>query len=450
MQKYHRRALFLFTHDLRLDDHPALRRVNEVGSQVMFLYASGSQRSSFEVCGLKSCGAIRQRFMWECLIDLDRQLSAHGQKLVIDSRSPEDAIQDYVKRYDISLVVRSRATSYRDNEYWENLKNTLPHVEFQEFDSRTLFDAKDIHRAFHPLKQFTPFRKIAERIELPSPERPVDLLMTSFINESSVEYQERLLQSSRPRLTDFAGGELAANTHARKYFDSESPSAYKETRNELDGWKNSTKFSSWLAHGCISPRRLLQYLKSYEEKYGANDSTYWIYFELLWREFFYWLALDYGKDLFTFKGKHNKTLHTSFYPERFKQWCEGTSPWPLVNAIMHQLNQTGYISNRSRQIAASALVNELGLDWRYGAAYFQQQLIDYDEAINWGNWQYIAGVGCDPRGGRHFNIEKQQQIYDPDEKFIQTWGGRKQMLPIDSVDYVDWPIDMPVKEGGSH
>ena len=111
---------------------------------------------------------------------------------------------------------------------------------------------------------------------------------------------------------------------------------------------------------------------------------------------------------------------------------------------MKQLNETGYMSNRGRQIVASCFINELELDWRFGAAYFEQQLIDYDVAANWGNWQYIAGVGADPRGGRHFNIEKQQRQYDPQQTFIQKWKGQVTAPRLDSVDAADWPI-MPYK-----
>ncbi|BBM66220.1 hypothetical protein VA249_28660 [Vibrio alfacsensis] len=85
-------------------------------------------------------------------------------------------------------------------------------------------------------------------------------------------------------------------------------------------------------------------------------------------------------------------------------------------------------------------MHELGLDWRYGAAYFESQLIDYDVASNWGNWQYLAGVGADPRGTRQFNLEKQTQMYDPYMEFIDRWKGRCAGAHLDSVDMVDWPI----------
>ena len=88
---------------------------------------------------------------------------------------------------------------------------------------------------------------------------------------------------------------------------------------------------------------------------------------------------------------------------------------------MKQLSATGYLSNRGRQIAASCLINEMAGDWRYGAAWFASQLIDYDVAANWGNWQYLAGVGADPKGGRHFNLAKQTEIYDADGSFQSRW-----------------------------
>ncbi|MFO6423827.1 FAD-binding domain-containing protein, partial [Motilimonas sp. KMU-193] len=177
-----------------------------------------------------------------------------------------------------------------------------------------------------------------------------------------------------------------------------------------------------------------------ENEFGANESTYWLGFELWWREYFQWLALQLKTDLYRFQGRPGKAPLTSYFSERFVKWCLGQTPFPLVNACMKQLNQTGYMSNRGRQIVASCLVNELGVDWRYGAAYFQQQLADHDVASNWGNWQYIAGVGVDPRGGRHFNLAKQTQTYDLNGDFVAKWQGASELLPLDSVDAADWPV----------
>ncbi|MFK7865495.1 MAG: FAD-binding domain-containing protein, partial [Pseudohongiellaceae bacterium] len=172
----------------------------------------------------------------------------------------------------------------------------------------------------------------------------------------------------------------------------------------------------------------------------ANDSTYWLFIELLWREYFNWSALKNGAKLFSFKGSAKAAPLTALYPERFQKWCYGNTPYPLVNACMQQLAKTGYLSNRGRQIAASCLVNELDLDWRHGAAWFEHQLVDYDVAVNWGNWQYIAGVGADPRGGRHFNLEKQTELFDADSSFRNRWVETPGDNMLDSRDAADWPI----------
>jgi deoxyribodipyrimidine photo-lyase len=152
------------------------------------------------------------------------------------------------------------------------------------------------------------------------------------------------------------------------------------------------------------------------------------------------LQVQIGPKLFSLRGISSCGGFKCFYPERFEKWCQGTTPYPLVNACMKQLKATGYLSNRGRQIAASCLVNELEMDWRYGAAWFEHQLCDYDVASNWGNWQYIAGVGVDPRGGRHFNLQKQTETYDPIGAYVARWSPGPVLQTLDTRDAADWPI----------
>jgi deoxyribodipyrimidine photo-lyase len=144
--------------------------------------------------------------------------------------------------------------------------------------------------------------------------------------------------------------------------------------------------------------------------------------------------------LFRQGGGARKVRRCTFEPRSYARWCAGSTDYPLVNALMHQLVATGWMSNRGRQIVASCLVNELGLDWRYGAAFFEKHLLDFDVASNYGNWQYIAGVGADPRGGRHFNLEKQAALYDPDGRFTLRWEGDCPKQPEFVTDAADWPI----------
>jgi deoxyribodipyrimidine photo-lyase len=163
-------------------------------------------------------------------------------------------------------------------------------------------------------------------------------------------------------------------------------------------------------------------LKKFECQFGANESTYWLVFELLWRDYFRFMMKKYNNKLFQQAGIQNKEVPVNPHDAKSLQiWIEGKTGVDFVDANMIELRRTGFMSNRGRQNVASYLCNDLKLDWRYGAAYFEQQLIDYDVCSNWGNWAYLAGVGNDPRGNRYFNIEKQASDYDKDKIFRNLW-----------------------------
>ena len=163
-------------------------------------------------------------------------------------------------------------------------------------------------------------------------------------------------------------------------------------------------------------------IKKYENQFGANDSTYWLVFELLWRDFFRFMFKKYQTKFFLYEEiKTEKANSKSLNEKLLSQWINGATPSDFINANMLELQQTGFMSNRGRQNVASYFCNELNMDWRIGAAYFEEQLIDYDVCSNWGNWAYLAGVGNDPRGHRYFNIEKQAADYDKKKLFRNLW-----------------------------
>jgi deoxyribodipyrimidine photo-lyase len=199
-------------------------------------------------------------------------------------------------------------------------------------------------------------------------------------------------------------------------------SKYKETRNELIGTDYSSKFSPWLANGCLSPREIYYDLKKYEEKFGANESTYWLIFELLWRDYFRFMMKKHRHQFFLQTGiKPTDSPTNQNNQELLNQWINGNTGVDFIDANMIELKLTGFMSNRGRQNVASYFCNELNMDWRLGASYFEEQLIDYDVCSNWGNWAYLAGVGNDPRTHRYFNIEKQAKEYDKNSIFRDLW-----------------------------
>lgn len=432
------KAIFWFTNDLRLEDNLALiQSVNTAELALVYII----DPSWFELNSYQSRAMGKQRlsFLKQSLTDLDSQLANYNQSLQIFYGKPDDILSSLIEDYAICQLYRSELADYNLNCIWQSLKNNHPGVDFIQHATHTLFESAQLPFAVkHLPPTFTQFRKAVESLHIAPPlDKPVDFTkkLDIFPDQGSSLYKLDCAEISR-----FRGGSTHALAHLNEYFKDARPHCYFEVRNSLDGWQNSTKFSPWLANGCLSARQVMASLSDYESSVIRNKSTYWIYFELLWREYFQWYAHKYGSRLFRFSGIKKTPPLTSFYPERFKKWCNGTTPYPLVNACMNELNSTGYVSNRGRQIVASCFINELGLDWRFGAAYFEQQLIDYDVASNWGNWQYLAGVGADPRGKRHFNLDKQSNQFDPSGEYTLSWTKDQFLAPLDSVDAADWPL----------
>jgi deoxyribodipyrimidine photo-lyase len=218
----------------------------------------------------------------------------------------------------------------------------------------------------------------------------------------------------------FLGGERSALEHLKQYLERRLPDTYKETRNQLIGQDYSSKFSPYLALGCVSARTIVAKLDAYEQTHGANDGTYWLWFELLWRDYFRFLHFKYGAQLYRAKGLSDAHGMRGG-AQHFESWRTASTGKSLVDAGMRELLKTGYLSNRMRQIVASYWIYDLQGDWRLGAAWFESQLIDYDVYSNQGNWLYLAGLGTDPRGGRRFNIAKQEQDHDPLREYQRLW-----------------------------
>jgi deoxyribodipyrimidine photo-lyase len=432
-------GLFWFTNDLRIDNNAALNRAAREVDKLICFASLPPAGNALAINQPGQLSANRMQFLLESLEDLNHSLGAYDQHLIVSNDSSINAIAQLITQHNISQVYGTGITGVYESRQWQIMTKRYPMIGFHQVGDNRIFDPASLPFQTENLPDsFSKFRRIVENLEIkPAVPKP------NFLPPSPAQPQPwpaQLQQFQRSTTALFAGGETAASAHLHNYFRSGLASTYKQTRNGLDGMNYSTKFSPWLANGCLSPGQIIGDLRQYEQQVESNDSTYWIYFELLWREYFQYYADKHTARLFAFSGISKRRPTTSFYPQRFKKWCAGSTPYPIVNACMKQLNSTGYMSNRGRQLVASCLVHELGLDWRYGAAYMEQQLIDYDMASNWGNWQYLAGVGADPRGHRQFNLAKQTQTYDPDGLFIERWQGNNADSTLDYTDAADWPV----------
>lgn len=446
--------LYWFTHDLRVNDNPALK-VLEKADALLCVYCIEETWFESQPFQVPTIGSNRLNTLKDALFDLRQSLKGLNQELMIALGSRVSVLKALIKQYQISHLVCSRQFGWYERTILNSLQHEFPNLAVIEVDSYTLFTPSELPFSLSTLPDtFSSFRK-----QLPKPSelrlslipksltpkpiaktevaKVVNLLTLQALDE--LKAPDAHQHTNLDTKTRLFGGERAAIQHVKEYFSADAPSTYKETRNQLEGKQFSSKLSMFLSQGSISVLKVLQHIHYYEQTNVKNDSTQWLFMELLWREYFQWLSLKIGPQLYQFKGNAKSKPLTSFYSERFKKWCEGETPYRLVNACMQELKQTGYLSNRGRQIVASACVNELGLDWRYGAAWFECCLIDYDVAVNWGNWQYIAGIGADPRGGRHFNLTKQTQLFDPEGHYQKKWSPNHTLQPLDSQDYVGWP-----------
>ncbi|CAB9530058.1 Cryptochrome DASH [Seminavis robusta] len=461
--------------DMRLHDNPALQKsILQAGNNKNIvpvfcfdprIFGNGARsRINNEL----KCGPKRAQFVLESVADLRRNLERKGSGLLVAHAKPEDFLdqlfqqlggddavtngkvicqeevcseeQDVVKAVDTALRKRCASSLPLVETVWGS---TLYNIEDLPYQTG-LADLPD---------SFTPFRnKVEKKCEIQTPFAAPNSMKLPFAVDSP---QGKALQphlSYMPTLQDlgytseqmeeakhksignleFVGGETAALARVENYiWTQDRLQIYFDTRNGMLGDDYSSKLAPWLAHGNVSPRFIAKECKRYEQERVENKSTYWLVFELLWRDFFKFFALKHGTSLFFPGGTVGNDKKWHHYEKNLQAWKEGKTGFPLVDANMRELAASGFMSNRGRQNVCSFLALELNQDWRYGAEYFENILVDYDVYSNWGNWASGAGM----TGGRlnRFNIVKQSKDYDQRGDYVRHWLPELKNVPIKFV-----------------
>lgn len=418
-------CLLWFRNNLRLSDNPPVFEAYQSYEQVIpvFLYprCEAEHPSGSFAWGLHKGAFLDQSISW-----LKDQLERQGATLYVEQSSGTvvERIKALALEFKVDAIIGPTEPAY--NEQMEELAlqqwGAEHDIETNWLEERTLFNQSHLPFALEDLPQsFTPFRKKLEKYATPHSALPEPMITPCPIEAPSWEGKFSATMDQRTA-HPFSGGSSAAWDRLDHYlWDTEHITTYKETRNGMLGADFSSKFSAFLALGCISAREIYAEIKRFEHQITSNESTYWLYFELLWREYFQWIARKHGRDLFLQGGLQPAKPKKNFRNKHFDMWKNGTTGDPLVDANMRELAATGFMSNRGRQNVASYLVHNLHLDWRYGAAWFEAMLVDHDPASNYGNWLYIAGVGNDPRPFRKFNTAFQAERYDPKGEYVNTW-----------------------------
>lgn len=439
-------VLFWFRQDLRLHDQPALHAALAGGPTHLLPVVCLPPAAEATPWGFERVGPHRRAFLSATLQDLSAKLAALGHALIVCRAAPAQALPALARAIGADTVVCEEVAT--PDEAAQVAALQAAGLRVQAVWHSSLLDPAALPWPVAGLPGvFTPFRQAVERAgiapaaPLPAPARlpappplPAAVLQAvgagrgsgrdaeaDVVGAASVSAGQEP-RSSFPYATPACrGGETAALAHLAQYLARGLPHHYKTTRDGLAGRDFSSKLSPWLATGALSPRRVWADLKAFEQEHGASEGSYWLGFELLWRDYFRLLHLQHGVMLYRARGLSGPPL-APHDAQAFERWRLGCTGEPLVDAAMRELAGTGYLNNRLRQVAAGYLVHDLRGDWRAGAAWFASQLVDYDPYSNQGNWLYIAGRGTDPRGGRRFDPVWQAQRHDPDGSYRRMWA----------------------------
>ncbi len=433
------RSLCWFRRDLRLHDHAALYHALKDSSAVRCVFVFDTEILD----KLIDKNDRRVQFIWHCLSELQENLQAHGSTLQVLHGNAREVIPRIAHKLDVQAVFCNHDyepdARHRDAEVEGEL--TKQGIAFHHYKDQVIFDQSEIVTGSgNPFKVFTPYKnawlkkldgyfmqaypveKHFHSLACCSPEKLPDLENLGFVS-SDLESVPKGESGAEKLFSDFT----------------QRIRQYKETR-DFPALYGGSFLSLHLRFGTISIRRLV----SHAFYAGGEGATTWLS-ELIWREFYQMLLyhhphLAQGQ---TFKPQFNTIAYTND-AKKFAAWCKARTGFPLIDAAMRQLNQTGYMHNRLRMVAASFLVKDLHIDWRWGERYFAQHLLDFDLASNNGGWQWVASTGCDAQPWfRIFNPITQSKKFDEQGIFIRSYLPELERCPNR---WIHAPWLMPLSE----
>lgn len=396
-------SLFWFRRDLRLHDNHALYQAFKASKAVLPVFIF--DQNILE--GLKDKADKRVAFIHHALSDIQSTLKDNGSSLYIFHSTPLKAFEKLTSDFDIIAVYANHDYEpyaiERDAAIGRFLasKNIL----FQTFKDQVVFEKAEVVKSDgSPYTIFTPYSKVWK-------EKYVVDRIVQFPSEKHLNHLFKTQPFTFPTLSQLGFEKVTLGISPTKP-DKNIIKHYDETRNQ-PYIKGTSRLSVHLRFGTVSPRALAGVALKW------NDQ--WLN-ELIWREFFMQILWHFPRVVTeSFKSKYDRIPWRNNQAE-FKKWCVGETGYPMVDAGMREMNETGLMHNRVRMVVASFLTKYLLIDWRWGEAYFAEKLLDYELSSNNGNWQWCAGCGCDAAPYfRIFNPYEQQKKFDPDMIYIRKW-----------------------------
>jgi deoxyribodipyrimidine photo-lyase len=442
---YVKRGILWFRQDLRLHDNEALTEALRYTDEVIPVYVFDERlfTGQTDKYGLRKTGRYRAKFIIESVEALRLALKEKGCDLVVRIGKPEEIIFELAKQVKSSWVFCNRERTRDEEAVQDRLERNLWSIgqEMRYSRGKLLYYTADLPFPItHTPDSFSQFRKEVERYvpvrePLPVPEKMPYIsvrLDTGVIPDmEDLGYSDFIADDRSP--VEFRGGEAEGLRRLNNYlWETNEIAKYSNRYDELSHIDGATRFSPWLAQGCLSPKMVYQQLKEYEASFGKQKSTACIVLSLLKRDFFRLMAKKYSELIFDENGPGGlDPIYKNEDISSFQKWKNGKTGMPFIDASMRELAKTGFLSNRGRMNVASYLIYDLKQNWQMGAEYFESVLIDYDIASNWGNWHYAAGVSSDNRESRQLNAYSQAQRYDAKGTYVKTWIPELSKLSVD-------------------
>ncbi len=425
-----KKILVWFRNDLRLHDNEMLMEAIAKSDEILPVFCFDPRQFELTKYHSIKTGTVRTQFLLESVQDLRQSLQKLGGDILILNGKPEELLPDLVRLYDIAEVYHHREVASEETEISTHVEDLLwkLKVNLKHFIGHTLYNKEDLP---FPVKDipdvFSQFKKKTERDAIVKP---------CILTPTSINFVQANEWGSLPTLCElitndttsevcvnanFKGGESEAFLHLHHFLDDGEEMALANTALK----KNIiiSKLSAWLSLGCLSPRAVYWKMKEAEANFGLKPYFNQIVLGLLWRDYYRFMFKKYRNNFFKVKGfSADAALPALENSALLQAWKDGKTGQSLVDSIMENLRTTGYISNACRQLAATYLIYELRINWTLGAAYYEEKLIDYAPASNWGNWATLAGVGNDSRLTSSFDFEKQLKIFDPKGTYAQVLG----------------------------
>ncbi|MDD3078762.1 MAG: deoxyribodipyrimidine photo-lyase [Paludibacter sp.] len=413
-------VIFWFRRDLRIEDNVGLYNALNSGLKVLPLFIF--DRNILNKLDNKS--DRRVDFIRQALVALNKELSGFGSGLVVKYGHPLKVIETLIGEYNVKTVYLNRdyepEAIERDDAIAGFLK--IKHIDFKPYKDQVVFESSELLKPDgNPYTVFTPYSKAWKK----------KLAVTDQLKRYDVRSLSagfcRIENQLVPELEDI-GFRKTDVKFLSPVIDENIIRTYDETRDFPASEQGTTSLSAHLRFGTVSVRELV--------RIAVNANEVWLN-ELIWREFFMSILVHFP---YVVNGPFKKQYENIKWrndQQEFRRWCAGKTGFPIVDAGMRQLNETGLMHNRVRMIVASFLTKDLLIDWRWGEAYFAEKLLDYDLAANNGNWQWAAGCGCDAAPYfRIFNPVEQTKRYDPDFIYIRRW-----VKEVDSFEYLTPVVD---------